>query len=141
MTEATKDALTLCDRCGAILTTQGYRAIKGDRELTLCKPHWREHEPRLTKDGWSIELLEPPEPSAGPRIGSTCANPECGGPQVHRFVKATPESPAVKITHCQGCDVRTCGYEMGGDKRCDAKARTRDERLCPKGHPLFGATE
>ena len=135
-----------CDRCGAIVTLTGYRYTKSEggkitRELLLCDVHQREHDPSLTKQGWWCERLNPPAPEAvGDKIAGTCKT--CNGPQFHRFVKATPDAPAVKITQCKACDSRTCGTVFrngwGVAVKCDSKAFTGDSERCPNGHNLLG---
>jgi hypothetical protein len=76
----------------------------------------------------------------GDKIAGTCKT--CNGPQFHRFVKATPDAPAVKITQCKACDSRTCGYTtrtiLGSPVRCDSKATSSEATACPHGHPLMG---
>ena len=139
------EPLVLCDRCGRILTIEGVRAVHKDgRELTLCTRHHKEHDAMLTKQGWRIELLVPPEPEAGPKERVRCGR--CGGSANARDILATPDSRKVQIVHCLACDVRTCNAVIGKDRdnepiKCDSLAMTREERLCPKGHPLFGADE
>jgi hypothetical protein len=134
-----------CDRCGAIVTLTGYRYTKTEgrtkRELILCPAHQRDHDEALTRQGWVCELLDPPpaEP-VGDKIAGTCKT--CNGPQFHRFVKATPDAPAVKITQCKACDSRTCGTVFrngwGVAVKCDSKAFTGDAERCPNGHNLLG---
>lgn len=130
-----------CDRCGRILGATGYSYRNKDgRQLLLCDEDMKVHDPALSKQGWACELLDPPEPEAvSAKIAGTCKT--CGGPQFHRFVKATPDAPAVKVTHCKRCDTRTCNAPIpgffGGSTKCDSKAMRRDDQACPKGHPLM----
>ena len=87
------------------------------------------HDATLTKQGWWCERLNPPpDEPVGDKIAGTCKT--CNGPQFHRFVKATPDAPAVKITQCKACDSRTCGTVFrngwGVAVKCDSKAFTGD---------------
>lgn len=136
----------VCDRCGAGIALTGYRWTKSEggnikRELLLCAHHSQEHDPTLSKQGWWCERITPPEPEAvSDKIPGTCKT--CGGAQFHRFVKATPEAKAVRITQCKTCDTRTCGYVvrsfLGAPVTCDSKAMDRAAEKCPNGHPLMG---
>ena len=139
-----------CDRCGAGIALTGYRWTKSEggnikRELLLCAHHSQEHDPTLSKQGWWCERITPPEPEAvSDKIPGTCKT--CGGAQFHRFVKATPEAKAVRITQCKTCDTRTCGYALGkrpdGELvKCDSRAMKHDDTLCPKGHVLMEGIE
>lgn len=132
--------LPLCDRCGKILTAEGYRATLGDREILLCSRHLRDHGPALEKQKWAISPLVPPDPEAGPKERVRCGR--CGGSAHGRFVKASPVSTVVQVVHCLECDTRTCnavlGHRPDGEAiKCDSKALTRDDVLCPKGHALM----
>jgi hypothetical protein len=133
-----------CDRCGAIITLTGYRATHKDgRELLLCPVHEREHDAALTKQGWMIDRLNPPEPVAGPKTFTQCGT--CGKTCSARYVTASPESTEVKVVQCSTCDTRTCGHVsrsmLGAPTKCDSKPLKRDDRACPHGHPLMGADE
>lgn len=135
MSEKPPTEVPLCDRCGAIVTLTGYRAKLGDRELLLCPVHAREHDAVLSKQGWAIERLTPPDPVAGPKTFVKCS---CGArAAVARTVTASPESIPVQIVHCKACDARTCNTPVNGAK-CDSKAMHRDDPICPKGHSLMG---
>ena len=142
------EVLPQCVRCGSIVTLTGYRAslgVKGEpnyRELLLCPVHHREHDPALSKQGWRIERLTPPEPLAGPKQYVKCSL-GCST-AVARQVQASPESRLVLIVQCRNCDSRTCNHVVGIDPqgehiKCDSKAMHREDPICPKGHPLMGS--
>jgi len=136
---------TLCDRCSCIVGADGVRAVHKDgRELILCRVHARDHRDALEKQHWTIGPATPPEPVAGVKAVARCGR--CGGLAYTRPVRATPESVAVDVVQCGACDVRVCNYVTGEDYRgeairCRAKTTVRDERLCPRGHPLMGEGE
>ena len=139
------EPLPTCDRCRTVVTLTGYRAVHKDgRELILCKVHVREHGDALGKQHWTIEPLVPPEPVPGTKAVTRCGR---SGVLAHTLPpQASPESRTVDVVHCESCDVRVCNYTTGQDFRgeaikCRAKSKTRDERLCPKGHPLMGEAE
>jgi hypothetical protein len=130
------EPVPLCDRCNSIITLTGYRATHKDgRELLLCPVHEREHDAALTKQGWMIDRLNPPEPVAGPKTFTQCGT--CGKTCSARYVTASPESTEVKVVQCSTCDSRTCNTK-GVLSNCDSKALKPTDKHCPKGHPLMG---
>jgi hypothetical protein len=139
----TTSNLLLCDRCGAVLSTdptKGHiRARLAERELLLCKTHYREHGLALTKQGFTIEPLVAPEPVAGPRVSGACKNPECRRPTITRTVTASPGSVPVEIVKCQGCDARTCNTATANGK-CDRTVTNPADPICAAGHSLMGGT-
>jgi hypothetical protein len=126
-----------CDRCGRILGLEGWRAVHKDgRDLFLCDGHRTEHDAALTKQGWAIDRLNPPDPVAGPKTFTQCGC--CGSRAGARYVTASPESVQVKIVNCVECDSRTCNNKTPMFGTCESKALNATEKRCPKGHPLMG---